>query len=158
MKSLVAFYSRSGHTKKIAEAINQELKGDLEELVDLQKRKGPIGFLRSGMDARRRKLAKIQKTRYDPSLYDLVIIGTPIWAANITPAVRAYLTENKEKIRDAAFFCACGGTGSQGSVGEMTQLYGRRPRGVLMVTQNEISKGELLQKVQQFISQLASSQ
>jgi flavodoxin len=154
MKSLVVFYSRSGNTKKVAEAIAKEVKGDLEELVDLQRRSGPIGFIRSGRDASQKKLARLQKTFYDPSQYDLVIVGTPIWAGNITPAVRTYLKENREKIKDAAFFFTFGGSGSQASIDEMKQLYGREARGTLMLTQREVPRGEFLPKIQKFVSQL----
>jgi len=158
MKSLVVFYSRSGSTKKVGEAVAKELGSDLEELVDLKKRGGPIGFIRSGRDASGRKLARINSTKYDPSQYDLVIICTPVWAANITPAARTYLTDNKEKIKDAAFLLTFGGRGGDGCLSDMKQIYGRDPRGTLMVRQKEISSGEFAQKIKQFASQLAGSQ
>jgi len=48
MKILVVFYSRSGRTKKIAEAISDILKCDKEEIFDLKNRKGIPGFLSAG--------------------------------------------------------------------------------------------------------------
>lgn len=39
---LIAFYSRTGRTKKIAELISNRLNCDYEEIVDMKKRTGRI--------------------------------------------------------------------------------------------------------------------
>jgi len=96
MKILVVFYSRSGRTKRIAEAILGILKCDKEEIFDLKNRKGIPGFLSAGTDANLRRLTAIKEIKNNPSLYDLVIIGTPVWSSNIsTPKNKITLTTNK---------------------------------------------------------------
>jgi flavodoxin len=50
MKTLVIFYSRSGKTKKVAEAISEILKCDKEEIFDIKSREGVVGFLSAGTD------------------------------------------------------------------------------------------------------------
>jgi flavodoxin len=45
MKALVVFYSRTGATKQVAEALAESLNCDSEELIDTKKRGGPLGFL-----------------------------------------------------------------------------------------------------------------
>ena len=47
MKALVAYYSRGGTTKKVAEKISALLEGDIEEIHDLKKRSGIIGWFKS---------------------------------------------------------------------------------------------------------------
>jgi hypothetical protein len=47
MKALVAHYSRGGTTKKVAEKISALLEGDIEEIHDLKKRSGIIGWFKS---------------------------------------------------------------------------------------------------------------
>ena len=111
MKILVVYYSRSGNTKKIAEEISNKMKCDIEEIIDNKNRKGIIGWLRSGRDANSKKLTMIKEIRNDPSKYDLVAIGTPIWAGLMAPAVRTYIHENKGKFKNVAFFCTCGSSG-----------------------------------------------
>lgn len=94
MKSLVVYYTRTGKTKFVAEAIAAQLGADIEEIVDLKKREGKIGWIMSGKDASRKSLTEIAPTKKAPADYDLVVIGTPIWAWSPTPAIRTYLSQN----------------------------------------------------------------
>lgn len=45
MKTLVIYYSLSGNTQKVAEAIASKLKADINRLEDSGNRKGPLGML-----------------------------------------------------------------------------------------------------------------
>lgn len=45
----------------------------------------------------------------DPSNYDLLIIGTPIWSSNLSAPVRTYITQNRGKFHNLAFFITAGG-------------------------------------------------
>jgi flavodoxin len=105
-KILVVYYSRTGNTKKIAKEIAKNLDADLDEIRDLKNRKGLMAWIASGREARLEKITEI-KYKKNPSKYDLVIVGTPVWAWNITPPVRTYLTKNK--LKNTAFFCTYGG-------------------------------------------------
>jgi flavodoxin len=67
MKILVAFYSRSGRTKKVAEAISETLKCDREEIFDIKSREGVVGFLSAGTDANLRRLTAIKEIKNNPS-------------------------------------------------------------------------------------------
>src|SRR4030042_7150848 len=94
MKTLVIYYSLSGNTKFAAETIAAELGADIGEIVDLKKRQGKLAFLSNGRDAGQGKeteIAPIQKSATD---YDTIIVGTPIWNKNPTPAIRTYLNSN----------------------------------------------------------------
>ena len=51
MKVLVVYYSRTGNTKFVAEAIAQSLEADIEEIKDKKNRMGVFGFLRCGYEA-----------------------------------------------------------------------------------------------------------
>jgi len=105
MKSLVVFYSRTGTTREVVEAISGLLQCDLEEVLDTKNRAGILGYLRSGSDAFLKRLAAIKETRTDPALYDIVIIGTPIWAYVMSSPIRTYLSRNKNRFKQVAFFC-----------------------------------------------------
>ena len=74
MKPLVVFYSRTGTTKKVGEALADLLQCDREELIDTKKRTGPLSFLRSGRDAARNKLTVLEPLIHDPALYDVVAL------------------------------------------------------------------------------------
>jgi flavodoxin len=104
MKSLVVYYSRTGKTKWIAETIAATLCADLEEIVDLKKRGGPIGWIAGGKDATRKSLTEIAPVKRNPVDYDLVVVGTPIWAWSPTPAIRTYLCQNDLEGKKVALF------------------------------------------------------
>ena len=133
MKTLVVYYSRSGHTKKIAEEISNKMKCDIEEIIDNKNRKGIIGWLRSGRDAHSKKLTTIKETRNDLAKYDLVAIGTPVWAGLMAPAVRTYIYENKGKFKNVAFFCTCGSSGDVKTFGDMEDYVGITPLSKLVI-------------------------
>ena len=154
MKALVVFYSRTGATKKVAVEIAESLKCDIEEIIDLHNRKGAIGYLKSGMHATLKKPAKIKKSRKNPASYGTVIIGTPIWSFNVSSPVRAYLMQNKGKIKKAAFFCTMGGSGGERAFREMEHLIGKRPAAVLDLKMGEVVKERYKEKVKVFINKI----
>ena len=94
MKSLIVYYSRNGNARFVAETIAAEIGADVEEVVDLKKRSGLLGFLIGGKDARQGKETKISPTTKIPNDYELVIFGTPVWAGKPTPAINTYLQKN----------------------------------------------------------------
>ena len=104
MKSLVVYYTRTGKTKFVAETIATQLAADVEEIVDLKKRQGTLGWIMSGKDATRQSLTEIAQTTKVPADYDLVIIGTPIWAWKPTPAIRTYISQNNLSGKKVALF------------------------------------------------------
>jgi flavodoxin len=103
-KILVVFYSRTGHTKELAKKISKELNADLDEVYEKKSRLGIKGFISGGLGALFRTKSKITFKK-NPSQYDLVVIGTPIWSGNVCPAIRTYLMRNK--LNKVAFFCSC---------------------------------------------------
>ena len=104
MKSLVVYYSRTGNAKFVAETIAAELGSDVEEIVDMKSREGKIGWISAGRDATGSKETKIAPTKKVPSDYDLLIIGTPVWAWSPTPAIRTYIKNNDLSGRKVALF------------------------------------------------------
>lgn len=126
VKTLIVYYSRTGTTKKVAEALAYALTApqapDVEELRDTKDRHGAIGFLRAVADAVGRKIIPIQRPKYHPADYDLVIIGTPVWADTMSSAVRAWLAEFGPAIRTAAVFCTTASSGITETTTAMTEL------------------------------------
>lgn len=109
MKSLVVFYSRTGNTRWVAQTIASQVGADIEEVIDLKKRSGVLGWLSGGRDARSGKETKIAPTQKSPTDYDLIIVGTPIWAGRPTPAITTYLKRNNLAGKKVAVFFVQGG-------------------------------------------------
>lgn len=104
MRSLVVYYTRTGNAKFVAETIAAELGSDIEEIVDLKKRAGTLGWITAGKDATQEKETQIGSVTYVPQDYELIVIGTPIWAWKPTPAIRTYLSKNDLSEKKVALF------------------------------------------------------
>lgn len=159
MKSLVVYYSRTGNTRKAADSIARLLKSDIEEITDTKNRDGVIGYLKSGRDAMLKKTTVIKQIRKNHSGYDLVIIGTPVWAWNVSTPVRTYLMEHKKeigKVKRIAFFCTEGGSGGKKAFMEMEKECNKKPAAVLELLEREVRKGSHITKVEGFARELKS--
>lgn len=110
MKRLVVYYTRTGKTKFVAETIAAKLGADLEEVVDLKKREGKLGWLSGGKDAAQKRLTEIAPTKHSLADYDLVVLGTPIWAWSPTPALRTYIKQNDFSGKKVALFYTSDGS------------------------------------------------
>ncbi|MBL7131440.1 MAG: hypothetical protein ISS45_08590 [Candidatus Omnitrophica bacterium] len=154
MRYLVVFYSRTGFTKKVAETISNELKCDIEEIFDTKNRRGAKGYILACKDAISKKTTTMKETERNPSVYDVLIIGTPVWAFTMTPAIRTYIIENKRSFNRVAFFCTQGGAGAKKTFKDMQDLCGLKPLAVLELTTKEVVNGRYSQKLKKFIPQL----
>ncbi len=158
MEGLVVYYSRTGNTKRVAESIADTLQFETREIIDKKDRSGFLGYMRGGWDAWREKRTQIErKDKRDLSSYDIIVIGTPVWAAKPAPAINTYLAEKREKIKDVAFFCTCGGSGYKSTFSHLKKIGGMEPESTLMVKENEIEAGEHKDKVKKFAKGLPDS-
>ncbi len=154
MKSLVVFYSRTGNTKQVGEALAQLLACDSEALVDTKKRSGALGFVSAGRDAKAKNLTTLADLKHDPALYDLVILGTPIWGGTLSSAMRTYISSNRSKFKHVAFFCTHGGSTNIQLFDEMAALCEQHPVDTLAVSQEEVKKEAYQDKLRQFAYRL----
>ncbi len=93
MKACVIFYSQTGNTRKVANVLIDELKAQFDEVdtFRIEAVDESNCFLCQCAGAVFKTRAKIKEIPADLSAYDLIAIGTPVWALEPTPAVRAYL-------------------------------------------------------------------
>lgn len=139
MKTLVVYYSRTGNTRKVAEALAGKLGADIEELKEDINRRGFIGYLTAGRDGMLKRKTRINPLSNNPSDYDLVLVGGPIWGFNLAPPLRTFLSEFKGKLKQTAFFCTMGGSGDTRTFIEMEKECGLTPKKNLSVTEKEVA-------------------
>jgi len=149
-KTLVVFYSRSGTTRRIAEALSATLKCDLEEITEPKPRTGFLGYVWSLLEASRMRPSTILPKKHDVSSYDLVVIGTPVWAWSLSSPVRAYLMATASHLPKVAFFCTLGARGSESAFAQMTTIVGKKPRAVCAITQREVLSGSYSDRLSAF--------
>ena len=156
MNSLVIFYSRTGTPKKVGNLISEKLSCDVEEIFDTKKRLGFFGWLRSGKDAMMKKLTILEKINKNPDLYDLVIIGTPIWASNMSTPIRTYISEHKDKFKNVAFFCTEGSRGGVKCFKNMAKICDKKPMATLEINKKEMKKEIYIDKIKDFVEEIKS--
>jgi flavodoxin len=157
-KILTVFYSKSGNTKTIAEAIAKLTGSEIEQITDTITRQGILGYLRCAFEGLFKRLTPIKETTKDQASYDLVIIGTPVWFGSVSSPIRTYLIQNRHRFRNVAFFCTYGGQGSIRTFGQMTDLVGTNPIVTLGVREKEMAGGDYKPKVEKFIKELRSKE
>src|ERR1019366_3962261 len=140
-KILVVFFSRSGTTRRIATTLSATLGGSVEEIVEGRGREGFLGYWRSIIEARGKHFPNILPAKNDPSSFDLVAIGTPVWAWSVSSPVRSYLTANKDRLPAVAFFCTLGGKGSETAFAQMQSIVGKPPCATCAITAREVASG-----------------
>ncbi len=157
METLIVYYSRSGATEKVARDIAVRLNADELSLEDNRDRSGILGFLRSGFDALTSNVTVINDFDHRLEEYDLIIIGTPMWAGRLTPAVRTFLLGNAEVLPEVAFFITRGGTSAERTLLSMEDLAGREPLASLVLNRQEAMEktGSSREEIESFVSLLS---
>lgn len=157
-KVLVVYYSRTGITKKLALAIAKELHADVEELVDTKKRKWLLWYLGAGKDAALKRQTKIQEVVYDPSAYDIVVLGTPVRDFTMATAIRAYITlYEKSFLNSLLFFCTQANGWAKETFQEMAILCGKKPIAEIVFSAKEILQEKYQERLNFFLSQQSLS-
>ena len=88
MRTLLAYYSFSGTTKKLCEQLRAEC--DLEEIKELTKR-SKLGAIRGCAAAISVKGSAINSIAADVKRCDKIVLACPIWAGHLAPAGVSFL-------------------------------------------------------------------
>ena len=133
MKAAVVYFSLEGNTKHVAEKIGKELDADVIPLIPVKAY--PTGnsskYFWGGKSATFKEKPKLQPYRFNAKDYDVIVLGTPIWAGTFAPPLRTFLRDNKlEETRVALFACCSGGATEKGFM----QLGGEMPRSTVIST------------------------
>lgn len=130
---LVAYYSWTGRTARVAKAVAEDLGADVEEIRDARPRTGPFAYMRSAIEASRRKAAPIRPPVHRPEDYDAVVLGCPVWAGAMASPMRAYIDVHRNRLPSVALFCTLGGSGAETTLARMSELCDRAPAAKLSV-------------------------
>ena len=112
MKALVVYYSLTGNTRFIAQAIAKELGADVLELRLKDEPKnipGLMKFFWAGKQVFSKERPELLPLDKNPQEYDILVLGTPIWAYNYVPAFETFFSEHKITGKNIALFCCHGG-------------------------------------------------
>jgi len=143
MSVCIIYHSETGTTRTAAGQVAAATGSDLVEVKDLAGYSKLSMYLKGAPRAMQGKKADIEPAVIDVSGYDAVVVGTPVWAGNPTPAFNAAVAalvgiEGKA----AVVFCTSGGAPGKTLETMKAMLAGRGAdvRGEISLTTRDVEK------------------
>jgi flavodoxin len=156
MKTLVVYFSRTGHTRQIAHELAARLHADSEEIREVaQDSSGIFGYLRAGWQSLTQALPPLAPSKKQPEDYELTLIGTPVWNYGVSAPARAYAKQHSGNFRRVAFFCTEGGSGDTRAFDQLAKACGAHPVATLAVTEKELAAPAHQAALDKFVRKLA---
>lgn len=145
MKILIAYYSRTGNTRTAVEKISALLGGTSVtkwEIPEKGSRRGMRGWLRSCLEGLRKRESFISPPPFRVGDFDLVILGTPVWANSPASAMRSFCGSHGKHFRRVAFLGTHGGGGTVKTFDQLSLLCGQKPLATLSLRDRTVRKGD----------------
>lgn len=156
-RTLIAYYSMSGHTRNLANEIRNATEAELEEINEPRPRHGFGGVMRALFDAVARRTPPILAATHNPADYDLLVIGGPVWAGRMASPVRSYAKRYGARAPHVAFFCTEGGRGADTAFADLAKLCQQPPEATLVVDAAHLPIVEHAVPLSRFTSSLRST-
>lgn len=142
LKTLIACYSYSGHTLKVAEDLKKEINADLTK-IDNEK---DSWYLLKLWDAFREKKVPIKPCQTDLMNYDGLVLASPVWGGKTPPAINEYLSKLiNVKGKKFGVFVTSGGNRSQKATIQMREYLdaqGMQFLGQMRLLANDVEEGK----------------
>lgn len=129
MKTLVAYFSCSGETKKVAIGISKLVNGDIYEIepeipytskdLDWQDKKSRSTIEMEDKDSR----PKIKNKLDNMDEYSTIYLGFPIWWYVAPRIINTFLESYDLSNKKIVLFCTSGGSSIDNSYNELKKLY-----------------------------------
>lgn len=157
MRTAIIYYSRTGTTRKIADALAAKLEADIGEIQCPRYGHGPIRYLLAGYNSVKGNLPSIKDPPIDPSGYDLVLIGTPVWTSHPSLPVRAYLAAKPPLPAKIGLFVTHGGhSPAETALLELAALVPANPLATLALQKDKVLGDDVSDQISSFIRALSN--
>jgi len=150
MKSCIIYHSYSGVTRGVAEEINAACGGDLIEVKPKDNYSTLTAYSVGCFRARKEACDPITPECIDVSAYDLIVIGTPVWAWKATPVINGAIAALKGcEGKKAVIFATCGSSAKDTLpiMKSALEKNGVRVMGEIVLTKSEISKNKKINEL-----------
>jgi flavodoxin len=111
IKTAVIYYSLDGNCALVAEAIKNRLNADVFAIktADEKRRTGIGKYIWGGRQVFQHTKPELKPLNVNIDAYDLIILGTPVWAGSPAPAMVSFLSRTQLNGKKTAIFCCHGG-------------------------------------------------
>ncbi len=90
-KTVIIYYSLTGNTKSVSKTLAQSFDAKLIQIKEVPERTIVSAYFSGIKRIFSNKKTEIFPVRIDLTPFNYVIIGTPVWAWNPTPAIKTFL-------------------------------------------------------------------
>ena len=120
-KILIAYYSYTGNTRKLAEALQKQTGGDLFEIETFRNYPEEYNDMatQTKLELANNIHPQLKSKVENMADYDIVFIGSPNWWGNIAAPVISFMAENDLKGKTVVPFITHGGKGIQNTIRSM---------------------------------------
>ena len=156
MKSLVVYYSLTGKTRLVAQAIAEALNATLVEIEERRCIPIPFVYLSGGFAAITNRGTKIKPVDVDLKQYERIFIGSPVWGSRPTPAINSFIYQNNFEGRSIIPFFSMGGDNSEGALANITAKIEKsqgKVAGSFAITSYKVSDEELITEAKEAIKE-----
>lgn len=111
MKTLIAYYSYGGNTRRIAEMIKKEIGGDIIEIETVKPYTGSYNEVveQGKQEIDSGFMPQIKDININLNDYDTVVLGSPVWWYTFAPAMYTFLHNNDLRDKTVYTFATNGG-------------------------------------------------
>ena len=125
-KTLIIYFSATGHTKKAAAKLRKAADSDIVPLLPKKAyKKKDLTYekdCRANAEQDKNTNVAIATVIRDLKKYDTIYIGYPIWWGKEPGVIRTFLKKNSLKGKTLIPFCTSGGSGISGSMSHIRSL------------------------------------
>jgi flavodoxin len=154
MKSLVVYYSLTGKTRLVAQAVAESLDATLVEVEEKWPVPWPFVYVSGGFRAMTNRGSRINPVAVDSGQYDRIFIGSPIWASSPAPAINSFIYQTDFEGRSVIPFFTMGGTSSEKALANITVKIEKsrgKVAGSFAITSYKVSNQEMIARVREAI-------
>ena len=128
MKTLVAYFSASGVTKRVAEKVADVLEADIFEIApETPYSAADLDYMdknsRSTIEMNDKSFRPPIKETIDVADYDTIVIGFPVWWYTAPTIINTFIESCDMAGKTAVTFCTSGGTGISGCENDLKNAY-----------------------------------
>lgn len=125
---IVAYFSASGVTKKVAQKISESIGSDIFEITPQEL------YTKEDLDwtnKQSRSSVEMQNKSFRPAIketiyldsYDVIILGFPVWWYTAPTIINTFIEENFVENKDIYVFVTSGGSGVTDSFNNLKEQY-----------------------------------
>lgn len=93
-KPIIVYYSRTGKTRIVVNGLMDQLSCEAAEIKSIEDRSGFFGVLTCVLDQFLERDAQIEPLKKDVTVYNPIIIATPIWLGKLSSPARTFIKQS----------------------------------------------------------------